>query len=134
MESTGSQLREAPSQETIFRQEGEYWTIAYGGIVRRLKDIKGLQHLAYLLLRPGVRVSAVELVAVARGAVSSDGEPRSGPSAERARLTVTKAIKAALGKICEQHPALGQHLSATIRRGYFCSYTPDPRYPIHWET
>jgi hypothetical protein len=46
----------------------------------------------------------------------------------------TKAIKAALVKICEQHPALGQHLSATIRRGYSCTYTPDPRHPIHWET
>ena len=125
-----------PAAESVFRQEGEYWTIAYDGVVCRLKDIKGLHHLACLLRQPGTKVSAVELNAVAAGRRDGTGwaaEPRSGPSAERARLTVTKAIKAALAKIGEKHPWLGEHLSATIRRGYFCSYTPDPRHPIRWD-
>jgi hypothetical protein len=31
------------------------------------------------------------------------------------------------------NPALGRHLSSTIRTGRYCSYTPDPRVPITWE-
>jgi len=36
--------------------------------------------------------------------------------------------------IAASHPELGAHLHATVRRGYFCSYVPDPRHPIEWET
>jgi len=53
-------------------------------------------------------------------------------AAERARLAVTKGVGAALGRISASNPSLGRHLMATIRRGYFCSYTPDPRRPIAW--
>jgi len=30
------------------------------------------------------------------------------------------------------HPDLGRHLRATVRRGYYCVYLPDPRTPIAW--
>jgi hypothetical protein len=46
---------------------------------------------------------------------------------------VTKSIKAALARIAEAHPALGEHFAATVRRGYFCAYVPDPRHPMAWE-
>jgi hypothetical protein len=52
---------------------------------------------------------------------------------ERARLVVTKGISAALARINAASPALGQHLLATVRRGYLCAYVPDPRHPIRWE-
>ena len=29
-----------------------------------------------------------------------------------------------LAKIAEGHPRLGEHLTATVRRGYFCVYRP----------
>jgi hypothetical protein len=137
MESTDSHLQETSSHPTVFRREGEYWMIVYDGVVCRLKDIKGLRHLASLLRQPGTPVAALELSGGARrhaDGAAPQGEPPSRQSAERARLTVTKAIKAALAKICAHHPTLGQHLTATIRRGCFCSYTPDPRHPIYWET
>jgi CheY-like chemotaxis protein len=51
---------------------------------------------------------------------------RAASSAERARLMVTKAIKAALHKIRASHPALGHHLATSITTGTFCTYTPDP--------
>jgi len=54
--------------------------------------------------------------------------------AERARVAVTKAIKAALARIAEASPTLGRHLDATVHTGTFCSYTPDPRAPITWQT
>jgi hypothetical protein len=68
-----------------------------------------------------------ELAGAARGR-------RASSDAERARVTATKGIKAALDKIAAGHPELGAHLQATVRRGYFCSYNPDPRHPIGWET
>jgi predicted ATPase len=55
-----------------------------------------------------------------------------GEPAERARVNITRAIKAALRKISEHHPALGQHLATTIKTGAYCSYTPDVRMPITW--
>lgn len=58
---------------------------------------------------------------------------RAGSDSERARVAVTKAIKVALEKIAERHPELGEHLAATVRRGYVCSYEPDPRRPVEWE-
>jgi len=67
-----------------------------------------------------------ELVAAVRGR-------RGGTHAERARVTVTKGIGAVLARIAVTHPALAAHLRATVRRGYFCAYIPDPRHPIVWE-
>lgn len=58
---------------------------------------------------------------------------RAASSAERARLSVTRAIRSALARIAEQSPELGRHLDATIRTGIFCSYNPDPRVPMVWE-
>jgi hypothetical protein len=58
---------------------------------------------------------------------------RAASHSERARVAVTKAIKAALEKIAERHPELGAHLSATIRRGYACAYVPDPRIRVDWK-
>ena len=52
--------------------------------------------------------------------------------AERARLAVTKRIKAALAKIRDANPALAQHLGAAITTGYFCSYAPKADTPTSW--
>ena len=52
---------------------------------------------------------------------------------ERARTSVTKAIKQAIKRITEIHPALGEHLRQTVRTGAFCVYAPDSRFPIDWQ-
>jgi CheY-like chemotaxis protein len=49
----------------VFRQEGEYWTIAYAGTVFRLKDTKGLHYIAHLLRWPAKKFHVLDLVAVA---------------------------------------------------------------------
>ncbi len=68
-------------------------------------------------------------------AVGLGGRDRRAAShAERARLNVTRAIRAAMGNLSQANPALGQHLSSTIRTGRYCSYTPDPRAEIAWES
>ena len=67
-------------------------------------------------------------------AVGLGGRDRRAAShAERARLNATRAIRAAMANLAAANPALGRHLSATIRTGRYCSYTPDPRLPIAWE-
>ena len=53
--------------------------------------------------------------------------------AERARVAVTKAIKAALERIRRVHFVLAGHLDASVKRGYVCVYRPDPRCPIRWD-
>ncbi|HUR86977.1 MAG TPA: AAA family ATPase [Solirubrobacteraceae bacterium] len=56
-----------------------------------------------------------------------------GPAAERARLNVTRAIRAALQRIAEHEPELGHLLQNAIRTGAFCAYDPDPGVPLEWE-
>jgi len=52
-------------------------------------------------------------------------------AAERARAGVTRAIRQAMSRIAEHHPALGEHLDRTIRTGAY-TYAPDPRAPAGW--
>jgi hypothetical protein len=67
-------------------------------------------------------------------AVGLGGRDRRAAShAERARLNATRAIRAAMANLAEANPALGRHLSSTVRTGRYCSYRPDPRLPIVWE-
>lgn len=75
------------------------------------------------------------LLAELRAAVGLGGRDRpTSSAAERARVNVTRAIRSGLTRIAEHHPALGDHLAVTIRTGTFCSYTPDTRVPIRWNT
>jgi tetratricopeptide (TPR) repeat protein len=54
-------------------------------------------------------------------------------SSERARGSVTRAIRYAMDRISEQHPALADHLARTVRTGTYCAYDPDPRAPVTWQ-
>jgi hypothetical protein len=195
----------------VFRREGDYWTVAYGGETTRLRDVKGLRYLACLLRRPGREVHVLELVREAEGlpteparGLFSDavvetglrrsrldeadrlfdprakaayrrrlheleedleearswgdperaaraeqemealtqellrgaglgGRDRALPSpAERARVSVTKAIRKAVRTIARQCPALGDHLAASVRTGRYCSYAPPGEAPPTW--
>jgi tetratricopeptide (TPR) repeat protein len=207
-ESSFSPLRTAAS---LFRQEGDYWTIAYQGVVFRLKHMQGLRHLAHLLRHPNKEFHVLDLSTAATkniaappltgsttltelgteacslgdageildhqaraayqrrllelreeleeaqafhdtgrtasvqheiaflthelaAGVGLGGRNRKAASAaERARINITKRIKAAIEKIAEHSPTLELYLDTTIRTGLFCSYTPDPRIPVSWD-
>jgi hypothetical protein len=58
---------------------------------------------------------------------------RVGSAAERARASVTRAVRQAMGRIGAQHPPLGAHLERTIRTGTYCGYLPDPRVSVAWK-
>jgi AAA ATPase domain len=71
------------------------------------------------------------LVAALAEAYGLGGRPRrSGSPAERARTAVTARIKDAIRRVGEAHPALGRHLSRSVRTGTFCSY--EPEQPVRW--
>jgi len=195
---------------SIFRREGDYWTIAHQGIVLRLKDSNGLHYLAQLLRYPDREIHALDLVIVGaadeapmdrgpgelaqiglqaggsgdtgeildpqaraaykqrlrelheelaeaqefndRGrldyiqqeieflsqelanAVGLDGRNRKAAAqAERARVNVTRAIKAVIKKMAEQHTELERYFAMTIKTGMFCSYTPASHVSVVWE-
>ena len=192
------------------QREGEYWSLAFDGVVTRCKDSKGLRYLAELLTNPGQEQHCMDLVDVTRtpaasmnaatAAVVADAElvsldlgdagsvldpqakaayrqrladlreeleeaeafadperaarareeidflvqelaagvglggrdRKAASASERARVGVTRAVRTAIARIGEGHPALGQHLDRTVRTGVYCSYVPDPRLPVTW--
>jgi len=97
----------------LFRREGEYWTVRYDGVVVRLKDAKGLHHLARLLTHPGREFHAIDLEAAAGQPApaaptgprrhSGDGElelrPDLGDAGELLDATAKAAYKARLDEL-----------------------------------
>ena len=57
---------------------------------------------------------------------------RAGSASERARASVTRALRQAMAKLAEHHPPLAAHLDRAIQTGTYCAYLPDPRVPISW--
>ena len=189
--------------QRLCRREGDYWTIAFGGVTLRLRDCKGLHHLSWLLAHPHGEVHALmltappadgdedhdraaaiasgtdrwhiglgdagamldaqakaayrrrleqlkemrdearrfadrarvehieaEMDALARELAAAVGlggrDRRAAASAERARINVTRTIKAAIDAIAAHHPPLARHLRASVRTGTFSCYAPPP--------
>lgn len=74
------------------------------------------------------------LLAELSAATGLGGRPRRvGGSAERARVTVRKAIATAIDVITAADSAVGRHLATHVRTGFTCSYEPDPDQPPVWE-
>jgi hypothetical protein len=209
LRSLGTDGAQQPGPKTdlgpsVWRREGEYWSVVFGGDAFRVRDSKGLRYLAALLAEPGREFHVLDLVragprAAAGGesaeipvrtdgfgdagavldpqakaayrhrleeleqeadeaeavgdadraerarserefiahelaaAVGLGGRDRLAASAsERARVNVSRAVKATVERIAEHNPGLGRHLSATVRTGTFCSYQPDPRLAVAW--
>ena len=58
-------------------------------------------------------------------AIGLGGRARRGASgAERARQSVTKAVKSARERIAEHNDALGDHLAGALQTGTYCAYVP----------
>lgn len=86
----------------------------------RLRDSKGVQYLVQLLRHPGRAFAAVDLATDA-------GDP------ERARQSVSRAVKTTIERLDASHPELARHLRATVRTGVESIYLRDPRAPVFWE-
>jgi tetratricopeptide (TPR) repeat protein len=56
-----------------------------------------------------------------------------GGDAERARTSVFRTIRYAIGRAVQIEPTVGGHLRASIRTGTMCAYEPDPLSPVAWD-
>jgi FHA domain-containing protein len=75
--------------------------------------------------------SIAHALAEALGLGGRDREAAS--NTERARVAVTRRIRDAVAKIARGDAGLGEHLSASIHTGRFCSYRPGSVRPVTWE-
>jgi tetratricopeptide (TPR) repeat protein len=183
---------------SVFRREGDYWSVVFEGRTVRVRDLKGIRYLARLLADPGREFHVLDLVAAESGqaaaaesgraaglshtapgdagemldarakdayrrrlteieddiaqarafgdterAAQADAERdflvrelaravglggrdrRAASTSERARVSVTRAVRQAIVRVAEHHPELGEHLDRTIRTGTYCAYVPD---------
>ena len=104
----------------------------------RLTDLEAERDAAEAANDPGRRARAeaeIEFLGqeLSRAFGMGGRARRAGSMAERARVSVTRALRAAIDRLGKANPALGRHLDTTIRTGTFCSYTPDPRVPPAWQ-
>lgn len=67
-----------------------------------------------------------------RGALGLGGRARVGGAAERARVTVAKALRRALDALAAAEPEAAAHLERSLRTGFVCAYDPDPASPVEW--
>jgi tetratricopeptide (TPR) repeat protein len=103
----------------------------------RLRDLEAELAEAEAYHDPGrVQRAQAEMAALEAelsNAFGLGGRARPGASAaERARQSVTKAIRDALARIAASDEALGAHLSRSVRTGLYCVYEPDPDAAPHW--
>lgn len=61
-----------PAAISVFRRDGEVWTFVFDGRTARLKHVKGLGDLAFLLARPGREISAYDLAGTPGGPLEDD--------------------------------------------------------------
>jgi hypothetical protein len=54
---------------------------------------------------------------------------RAASTSERARVSVTRAVRQAIVRVGEHHLELGEHLDRTIRTGTYCAYVPNTSVP-----
>jgi len=73
------------------------------------------------------------LLAELRRAAGLGGRRRVvAPEAERARVNVTRTLRAAIERIAPAAPRAAAHLRASIRTGGACRYEPAPDGPVRW--
>lgn len=58
---------------------------------------------------------------------------KAGSTSERARVAVTRALRTAIRRVSEHHPALGEHLDRAVRTGTYCSYATGPDATARWQ-
>lgn len=78
-----------------------------------------------------VRRERDALLAELSAAAGLGGRARTaGSPAERMRKAVTYRIRHAITQVADVHPELGRHLSASVRTGTWCGYSPE--HPVDW--
>jgi tetratricopeptide (TPR) repeat protein len=141
----------APAETPTGAPDPELTTSGYGDAGPLLDDQAKLAYRRRLaeidedledarLMRDSGRVVQAEaerdfLIRELSRAVGLSGRARrAGSAAERARVSVTRAIRHALRRIGQHDSPLGEHLDRAIRTGTYCVYLPDSRIIASWDT
>jgi hypothetical protein len=75
------------------------------------------------------------LISELRRTTGLAGRPRRATAdAERARVNVTRTLRATIDHITTAAPITGAHLTSSIRTGTMCRYQPAPGGPDRWRT
>jgi tetratricopeptide (TPR) repeat protein len=64
-----------PGAGNVFRREGRYWTLRFGGRRAEIEDCLGARYVALLLRQPGVEVSSTDLFAAVQAQADRE-QPR----------------------------------------------------------
>ncbi|WP_148046604.1 hypothetical protein [Nocardioides pocheonensis] len=113
-------------------------TVALDAYRRRLRELDDALDAADLngdaTAAESLVAERAALLAEVSAATGLGGRARHvGGSAERARVTVRKAIAAAIETIKAADPVVGRHLATHVRTGFTCSYEPDADRSLTWE-
>jgi len=92
----------------VFRKEGEFWTIASWGQVFRLKDVRGLAYIAYLLGHPREEFHVLSLASKTGGSQDELAEPVAEDQVTQSDLTV--------GRMGDAGEMLDAQAKATYKR------------------
>ena len=91
----GASRPRAAAGETIadlipnsLRQEGDYWSLTFGGITTRMRDAKGLHDIRRLVARPGTEIHVLDLMAASR--FPAEKAPTKGAHMGRAHTTTAQ--------------------------------------------
>jgi len=105
--TTGSEhLGKSADGSGVFRREGEFWMLACRGKTLRLRNVKGLSYIAFLLAHPGERIHVHDLIASVEGVANPDSDLTAEISRE---LRATQELG-------DAGDALDQHAQADYRR------------------
>jgi hypothetical protein len=97
------------------------------------EDIAEADSMADLGRRAQAQVERDFLIRELSRAVGLGGrDRRAGSASERARVSVTRAVRQALSRIRQHHVPLADHLERRVRTGAYCVYMPDPGLPVTW--
>jgi tetratricopeptide (TPR) repeat protein len=70
VESDAGPHEQPAADLSIFRHEGDYWSVVFEGRTVRVRDLKGMRYLALLLAHPGREFHVLDLVAAESGNVA----------------------------------------------------------------
>src|SRR5262249_39025616 len=95
---------------SVFRREGEFWTIAFEGSTLSVRDTRGIRYLAQLLRQPGREVFAADLVAGGRACAAPSANVSTGLEVLDAR-----AVGEYRGRLADLRDALAEAEAARER-------------------
>jgi tetratricopeptide (TPR) repeat protein len=107
---------------------------AYRRRIEQLREeVQGAEMFGHYEKAATLQAELDAIVHQLAGALGLGGRDRRASStAERARLNVTRAIRAAIARISQWDESVGRALDQDVSTGYFCSYQPQQGSGARW--